>query len=68
MKRDKNQFMIQWKGIEVTLHGSAHYYQLSQGEGPIGTVGPMSQPRGTTDAESLTHSTCVFWVNFTLGS
>ena len=29
-------------------------FQLGQGEGPIGFVGPISQPRGTTDSASLT--------------
>ena len=28
--------------------------QLSQGEGPIGIVGPISQPRCTNDTASLT--------------
>ena len=37
-------------------------FQLGQGEGPIGLVGPISQPRGTNDTASLTGSylrTCV---------
>ena len=47
--------------------------QLGQGEGPIGIVGPISQPRGTNGTASLTldHTyalLCVFWANFTLGS
>ena len=29
-------------------------FQLGQGEGPIGIVGPISQPRGTIDTASLT--------------
>ena len=47
--------------------------QLGQGEGPIGLVGPLSQPRGTIDTASLTLNRtcalpCTFWSNFTLGS
>ena len=48
-------------------------FQLGLGEGPIGIVGPMSQPRGTNDTAShtLVH-TCTPSVlsvtNFTLGS
>ena len=29
-------------------------FQLGQGEGPIGVVGSISQPRGTIDTASLT--------------
>ena len=29
-------------------------FQLGQGEGPIGFVGPIPQPRGTIDTASLT--------------
>ena len=29
-------------------------FQLGQGEGPIGLVGPISQPRGTINTASLT--------------
>ena len=29
-------------------------FQLGLGEGPIGLVGPISQPRGTIDSASLT--------------
>ena len=29
-------------------------FQLGQGEGPIGLVGPISQPCGTIDTASLT--------------
>ena len=28
-------------------------FQLGQGEGPIGLMGPISQPRGTFDTASL---------------
>ena len=28
-------------------------FQLAQGEGPIGFLGPISQPRGTIDTASL---------------
>ena len=42
-------------------------FQLGQGEGPIGIMGPISQPRGIIDTASLTlNHTCVlmyaFWV------
>ena len=48
-------------------------FQLGLGEGPIGLVGPISQPRGTNDTASLTldHTyarQCSFWAKFTLGS
>ena len=42
---------------EVALRGDAHgilTFQLGQGEGPIGLVGPICQPRGTIDTASLT--------------
>ena len=55
--------------IEVTLRA----FQLGQGEGPIGLVGPISQPRGTIDIVSLMldHTSalvCVFWSSFILGN
>ena len=42
--------------IEVALCGDAHgpRFQLGLGEGPIGLVGPISQPRGAIDTASLT--------------
>ena len=47
-------------------------FQLGQGEGPIGIVGPISQPRNTSDAASLTlvrtKAQGVFRSNLTLGS
>ena len=48
-------------------------FQLGQGEGPIGLVGPISQPRGSIDTASLTLGRtnallCTFRANFTLGS
>ena len=48
-------------------------FQLGQGEGPIGIVGPISQPRGIIDTASLTLGRtcalmCVFRANFNLGS
>ena len=47
-------------------------FQLGQGEGPIGIVGPISQSRDTNDAASLTlirtNAHGVFRINFTLGS
>ena len=48
-------------------------FQLGQGEGPIGLMGPISQPRSTNDTALLMlgHTcalVCVFWPNFTLGS
>ena len=61
--------------IEVALRGDAHgerAFQLGQGEGPIGIVGPISQPRSTIGTASLTlirtNARGVFWINFTLGS
>ena len=39
--------------------------QLGQGEGPIGIVGPISQPHGTIDTASLTlDHTCALNVRF----
>ena len=48
-------------------------FQLGQGEGPIGLVGPISQPRGIIGTASLTLDRtcallCAFWANFNLGS
>ena len=49
-------------------------FQMGLGEGPIGIVGPVSQPRGSNDTASstMTHTyalSCVHSVvNFTLGS
>ena len=43
--------------IEVSPYGDAHVigpFQLGQGEGPIGLVGPITQPRGIIDTASLT--------------
>ena len=42
--------------IEVSLCGvpMGSDVQLGLGEGPIGIVGPMSQPRGTIDTASRT--------------
>ena len=43
--------------IEVALRGDAHGIGRSnwaKGEGPIGIVGPISQPRGTNGTTSLT--------------
>ena len=47
--------------------------ERGQGEGPIGLVGPISQPHGTNGTASLTldhtHTlVCAFGANFTLGS
>ena len=39
-------------------------FQLGQGEGPIGLVGPISQPRGTIDTASLTLvHTCLLYTS-----
>ena len=47
-------------------------FQLGQGEGPIGFVGPIFQARGTIGTASLTlaltYTLSVFSTNFTLGS
>ena len=61
--------------IEVALCEDDHgmgAFQLGQGEGPIGIVGPISQPRVIIDAASLTlgltNAQGVFRTNFNLGS
>ena len=47
--------------------GSA--FKLGQGEGPIGIVGPISQPHGIIDTASLTlNHTHAFNMRFLLGS
>ena len=48
-------------------------FQLGQGEGPIGIVGQISQPRGIIDTASLTPDRTralvyAFWADFNLGS
>ena len=44
MYRGRPLWNCPWKGA----------IQLGQGEGPIGIVGPISQPHGTIDTASLT--------------
>ena len=48
---------IRYVCIKVALRGDAHGIGRSnwaKGEGPIGLVGPISQPRGIIDTTSLT--------------